>query len=322
MADNQPYRVLELLKRFNNNQMICLESLKYDPLWEGKNEKTIRRDLDIIKRSFPDSFHPVKGQRGCYKAITTETYDHLTSSNNLALLVQIFKMAKTANILDKLEISAQDKKIIEKEIKKSEGSYLFISKPYENNIADYELLNKLEKAIYHQYHLTVEYQGPNAIEVFAANPYKIIFMNEVFYLACEIEDRDFIFTLFRISNIKSVISDGKKFHKNYDLDEFIYNIQTPFSNYVQPYKKHLIQVVLEVDSSKSRYFVAKKYLQSQKILETKENGNLLISYTVTQESEVEDIVKKWMPFVNVIEPSSLKNSLLETLRKTTVLFSS
>lgn len=322
MADNQPYRVLELLKRFNNNQMICLESLRYDPLWEGKNEKTIRRDLDIIKRSFPDSFHPVKGQRGCYKAITTETYDHLTSTDNLALLVQIFKMAKTANILDKLEISAQDKKIIEKEIKKSEGSYLFISKPYENNIAEYELMHKLERAVYNQYHLTINYLGPNGIEVFEANPYKIIFMNEVFYLACEIEDRDFIFTLFRISNIKSINSDGKKFHKNYDLDEFIHNIQTPFSHYTQPFKKHMVNVILEVDASKARYFIAKKYLTSQKIVEKKENGNLLVGYTVTQESEVEEIVKKWMPFVNVIEPISLKNSLLETLRKTSELFSS
>ena len=58
----------------------------------------------------------------------------------------------------------------------------------------------------------------------------------------------------------------------------------------------MVEVVLEVDSSKARYFQDKKHLSSQKIIETKENGYLLLKFTVTQEFELEELIKKWLPF--------------------------
>ena len=39
------------------------------------------------------------------------------------------------------------------------------------------------------------------------------------------------------------------------------------------------------------------------------NGNLLISYQVTQEIEIEELIKKWLPDVKVIEPLSLKERI-------------
>lgn len=315
MADNQPYRVLELLKRFNNNQKVCISVLSLEPLWEGKSEKTIRRDLDIIKKAFPDSFHPVKGESGCYKAITTDTYNHLTNSENLALLVQIFKLARATNMLDELKISKIEKTIIEREIEKAERSYLFISKPYENNLSDLTLLNKLEKAVRNQYYLSIDYRGPLGMEPFEVKPYKIVFINEVFYLACEVENKDFIFTLLRISNIVTATASSKTFHKNYDLEDFIKNIQTSFSKYTPEYKKHQILIILEIHSSKARYFEAKKYLASQVIIEKKVDGTLIVSYTVTQESEIQDLIKKWIPFVKILEPHSLKEDIEDILQK-------
>ncbi len=35
---NQTYRVLELIRRFNNNEKVCIERLKDESMWEGKNE--------------------------------------------------------------------------------------------------------------------------------------------------------------------------------------------------------------------------------------------------------------------------------------------
>ena len=39
------------------------------------------------------------------------------------------------------------------------------------------------------------------------------------------------------------------------------------------------------------------------------NGNLLISYQVTQEIEIEELIKKWFPYVKVVEPLSLKEKI-------------
>lgn len=56
MTTNQTARVLELLKRFNNGEKVCIGTLQQDSLWYGKSEKTIRRDLDVIKKYFPEAF--------------------------------------------------------------------------------------------------------------------------------------------------------------------------------------------------------------------------------------------------------------------------
>ena len=36
---------------------------------------------------------------------------------------------------------------------------------------------------------------------------------------------------------------------------------------------------------------------------------LIFSYKVTQEMEVEELIKRWIPYVKVIEPLSLKNKI-------------
>ncbi|MDN5128868.1 WYL domain-containing protein [Aliarcobacter butzleri] len=92
-------------------------------------------------------------------------------------------------------------------------------------------------------------------------------------------------------------------------------MQTPFSFYRRDYKKHLITVVLEVDESKGFYFENKKYLKSQELIEKKENGNLIIKYKVTQEIEIEELIKRWIPFVKVIEPLSLKEKIESELKQ-------
>ena len=136
-----------------------------------------------------------------------------------------------------------------------------------------------------------------------------IFERENFYLACEIESEKLEFAMYRLSKIKSVEDTPKTFHKNQEIEDFIKDMQTPFSAYKRDYKKYMIEVVIEVDSSRAFYFESKKYLKSQEILEKKENGNLIIKYKVTKEMEMEELIKKWIPFVKVVEPISLKEKI-------------
>ena len=44
-----------------------------------------------------------------------------------------------------------------------------------------------------------------------------------------------------------------------------------------------------------------------------DNGNLLIKYRVTQEMEIEELIKRWIPFVKVVEPISLKDKIISDL---------
>ena len=72
---------------------------------------------------------------------------------------------------------------------------------------------------------------------------------------------------------------------------------------------------MEIDSKKAYFFKSKNYLKSQQIEETLPNGNLIVSYRVTQEMEVEELIKRWIPFVKVIKPPSLKQKIEDELRE-------
>ena len=313
---NQTTRVLELLKRFNNGQKVCIEALQNDDLWEGKSEKTIRRDLDVIKEVFPDSFELVGGEKGCYKAITKRAFDNFISQDMLALMVKTYSIAQYNDMFDNLNIDKDDKRIIEKKIKELKNIYEFKSKPFENHTAQPELYKKLEKAIYHKKRVTVTYEErPNTLIPYEIKPYKILFMNENFYLACEVAKKQHKFTPLRISKIKGIEVQNETFYHDREVEKFIQDMQTLLARFSEDYREKLIQVRLEVSREKAQHFETKKHLASQKIEEVKENGNLILSFEVTQNMEVEELVKKWIPHLKVLAPESLKKKIEKDMRK-------
>ena len=318
MATNPQARVLELLKRFNNGHTVGIEELQNDPMWEGKSEKTIRRDLDVIKEYFPESFELIrggKGEKGMYKAITKEVFNNFMDKDTLALMVQTFNIAQRNNLLESLDISEADKKIIDSKIKKSKDCYEFITKPYETKKSDVKLLQEIEKAINWKRYTTVTYKLGDSVKEYVVKPYKIVFMNENFYLACENTSEEFLFTKFRLTNIEKIELRTKTFHINPDIADFIKNMQTPWSEYVPEFRKHSVEVRVEVDVAKAKFFKAKNHFPSQKIVETKEDGSLLILFKVTQEMEVEELIKKWIPHMKVVSPLSLKNKIEDDLKQ-------
>jgi predicted DNA-binding transcriptional regulator YafY len=318
MATNPQARVLELLRRFNNGQKVCIEALTQDPMWKDKSEKTIRRDLDVIKEYFPESFELIrggKGEKGCYKAITNDVFNNFMDKDTLALMVQTFNIAQRNNILEGLDISDADKRIIEHKIKQSKDCYSFVTKPYETKKGDAKLLKDIEKAIHWKRYITLTQKEHGGVRSYEVKPYKIVFMNENFYLACENTNEEYPFSIFRLSNIVEIQTHSKTFHTNADIEDFIKELQTPFPRYQKNFRTHLINVVVEVPKEKARFFKLKKHLPSQREVKTKEDGSLVLAFRVTQASEVKELVKKWIPYMKVIEPVELTEEIEGELRE-------
>jgi len=315
MTTNQTVRVLELLKRFNNDKKVCIDSLKKDELWEGKSEKTIRRDLDVIKEYFPESYELIRGEKGCYKAVTKESFNNFLKPNLLSLMVQTFSLAQKSNMFENFDIDSSDRRILESKIKEISKCYEFKNKPFESKSDDIVIFKKLEFAIKHQKYIVIEYSIRGKLIKIEVKPYKIIFINENFYLACEVENQEFEFSMYRVSRIKSIEDTKKIYQKNYDIEDFIKYMQTPFALYKKEFRKHLIDVKLEVSKEKAFYFTSKHYLKSQELIKTKKDGNIIIKYQVTQLLEIEELIKKWIPYVRVVEPQELKIKIENELKE-------
>jgi len=315
MATNQTARVMKLIQMFNDNQKVCIEQLQNEYLWEKKCDKTIRRDLDVLKEYFPESFELIRGEKGCYKAITKKSFENFMKPEVLSLMVQTFNMASRSNMFESFDLDASDKAIITSKVNELNTIYEFKNKPFENAKSDSNIFKILEGSIKFQKCIIIEYPAKTKLKKISVKPYKILFMNENFYLTGEVENEPFDFSVFRISKIKTIEDTPRTYHKNLIVENFIKDIQTPFSLYSSDYKAKLIKIKLLVDKSKAYYFKSKNYLKSQKIEEKLDNGDLIVTYSVTQELEVEELIKRWMPNIKVLEPSSLKEKINTELRE-------
>lgn len=306
-------RVLDLIRRFNDGERLCINTLLDDPLWIDLSERTIRRDLGLINEVFPNLFQHIDGTSGCYKAITQDMFKNIVTPQEMALITQIFKVAEKHKLYDNLNISKEDKRLIEKQIKKSEEHYIFKSQPLEHKYSNLDTFKKLEHAINFQKEIKILFpMSSGETKRIQVRPYKILFMNANFYLASERTDKKGHFARYRISRIEEVEITNINFKKVRDIDEFIVVLQTPFATYQTPFRQHLISVVLEADITIFRYFKQKDYLPNQK-LKKLENDKFQITYTVTNEREVESIIKRWIPLIEVIEPLSLKEKIHKDL---------
>jgi len=177
MATNQTDRVLELLKRFNNGQKVCIESLQQDELWYGKSERTIGRDFKVLKEYFPESFELIrggKGEKGCYKAITKQTFENFMKPEVLSLMVQTFNMVSRNDMFDNFDLDDDDKKIISKKIKEMDNIYEFKNKPFENTKYDSVIFKTLESRIKTRKCIILEYPNMEKLTKIEVKPYKIL----------------------------------------------------------------------------------------------------------------------------------------------------
>ena len=184
--------------------------------------------------------------------------------------------------------------------------------PYESET---DILNKITSSIDNKTMILVNYfVNGDSIVFDNVIPYKVIYLEGNYYLACKV-DTPYKFTLFRVSKIRAVNTSTNKFIYNQNMLDFLDYIQTPFSKYSDNFKNTMIKVKVEVDKSKASFFEIRKHLDSQKIIRRLDNGNIIVSFLVTQELEMEELIKKWIPYIKVLEPASLDEKIKHDIKK-------
>lgn len=302
-------RVLELLKRFNDGKMVKISELKNDALWDGKSEKTIRRDLDVIKQYFPDGFTCVRGEGGAYRAVTKDAFENFLDAKTLSFFALAYNLASKNQLFDAFGFDGGAKEALKTKLKSTNACYSFISRPFESIESKAKIIKSLEFAITHKRKINLKYKNEQKnLEFPEINPYKILFMSENFYLICASE---LGVSKFRITSIKSVDILSATFHANAGIGKFIESIQTPFSEF----GKEPINVRLKISAQKARFFKAKKFFKSQMIEKSLENGDIIVSYKITNFNEIKSFILSWLGSVEILEPKALKNEINELLEQ-------
>ena len=290
-------RVVDIMRLLNEGQGITIDHLaqKYEV-----NSRSIRRDLALIKEVFGDVL--VK-EAETYRAYSQLLWDQVLSAGEL------MQLSNVVNLLSLTEhhtaVSASTRALI----KRSQSVYAFKSKPFEQ-LRNLPLVKQLEHAIAYLQVICLSYQTLDGAVDYQLKPYKIIFLNENFYLVGVYRhDTGETVKLFRIAMMQSIKRMDKSFIHDREVDRFIHRLQTPWAVFNQP--EQIIR--LRVDQRIKKYFIAKDYLPSQKFVQEYENGDLLLEYRVTQYQEIEELLIKWLPHIRIIEPVALRDYLEDVL---------
>ena len=291
------YRTLEIIERLNNSQILCIDILAQE---YGVSERTIWRDFELIRNIFGDF---VTKDKDCYRAYDTMILDRVLNATDLMTL---------ANIVNLFDVTKNQSQISDKTkelVKRSMSVYDFKSRPFEV-IENYDIVKILEHAIKFNKEIELEYKTERVLTKIKLEPYKILFLNENFYIIGVISSKRKV-EFRRIGMIESIAYTKKSFRTDAKVTNFIKKIQTPWANF----DSREVRVRLRADVKIRRYFMRKKYLPSQKIVKTYDNGDIEVHYEITNYREIEDLIIKWLPNIEILEPRNLKRFIKRTLSK-------
>ncbi len=290
------HRTIEILKMLNDGKVLFVSRLA---IMFEVSERTIRRDFQLIKEIFGD-FITKQGQS--YQAYQSFLLEDILNTTNLMTLANIINLLGVTN--KKTEVSDKTKALLNS----SQTVYDFKSRPFED-LANEKVIKKLEHAITYNKEIEMSYKVERNISIQIFLPYKIIFLNENFYVVVVNKENAQV-QLRRIALILEINYTKNTFSKSKNVENFINEIQTPWSIFGK--QKQIVKI--RVKKKIRRFFTLKKYLPSQEVINTFENGDIEVHYQVTGFFEIKDLLIRWLPQVEILEPISYKRMIKRDLK--------
>lgn len=275
------------------------EQLKPSDLAKEFNvsERTIQRDFKDRLMNFPIYYEnkhwKMQKDFKIEKNISVEDAITLDILENLSMNLGDKFHSKASTILNKL--------------KNRQYSPIFTKLNMEDISNEYESMISFEDAITQKYQIEVKYISRYKEEIIIINPIKIVNFEGLWYLIAT--DSNNILKSYYIKNITLLNKLDTKFEISKKVEEILNNAISIWFSEDEPF-----EVILEIDNYVAKYFKSKPISNTQKIINEDEQ-QLTISVMATNDMEIIPIVKSWMPFIKVLSPSRIQESVKEEAKK-------
>lgn len=164
---------------------------------------------------------------------------------------------------------------------------------------------QLEQSIIARQRVGFDYLNTDSSKSYLVEPYKLINNKGVWYLAAKHDGK---VKTFSFSKIENVVPSEETFSYDQELDQTLAKEDGVWVS-EQP-----IEIVLKVDKSVAPYFKRRKLIANQVIEKELEDGSLILSAKVGHQNQVVPIVRYWIPYIRVISPDGLQDSVDRELR--------
>lgn len=275
-------RLAFILTKLNNGERFTLKELALE---FGTNTKTISRDL---KERF--IYIPIK-KEGKYYSLEEYALGKLNLEDikNFATISGIKSLYPT--LTNQFLTEILENKINRVFLIKNSGFEVI-----ENKKEDFE---KLSRAI--SKHQLVEFIYKNVEKI--VEPYKLINSNGVWYLCANDNEKLKTYSFTKMENLKI---KNDKFNLNIEL---LNQIEKDEINWFSNEAK---EVHLKIDNNAKEYFLRKKILANMKIIE-ETSEYFIVSTKIAFDDEIINLVKYWIPYIEIISPNHLAKKLNDIL---------
>lgn len=139
--------------------------------------------------------------------------------------------------------------------------------------------------------------------------YKIAAFDGFWYLFAKDRELQKVKT-FQLSHIQKINYTGK-YHKtsNSYIESVLEHAHSAFFE-----DGNSFRVIIKVYSEIAIYFKNRDFLQSQTIEQENKDGSLIVSFEVSHDEDIDNIIKSWLPHIEVIEPQRYREKLLNELK--------
>lgn len=181
-------------------------------------------------------------------------------------------------------------------------AYLVKGHHYEDLSDKNTEFKQLEQAIVQHRLIQFHYKGKNYLCI---QPYKLVNHNGIWYLAAK--DGEQLKT-FSFSQLQSIQAADQAFTPEPDINRLIEQDDGVW------FGADKQEAVFKVDNQIAAYFKRRDLLPDQHIDKELDDGSLILSCHFVHNNQILPLIKYWVPYISIIAPNDLRDSLLQSLR--------
>ena len=139
-------------------------------------------------------------------------------------------------------------------------------------------------------------------------PYKVVAFDGIWYLFAKDIEINKIKT-YLISSITSFRATSHLHERDMkSIEKMLDNVHTAWFD-----DGHTFSVKVKIKPPVAAYFKLKKYFPSQEIIKEQDDGALIVMFQVSSDEDIDNLIKAWIPHIEVISPDRFRKRLSREL---------
>lgn len=284
------FRFLSIISRLSDGEILYKDALAEE---FNVSSKTIQRDFNerLMTR------FPLEKQGNGWKMM--EGY-HVEKSRAMEDLLVLDILKTLSGGLGK-EFAKRSQSLLNK-LSDSEANVFYTRVYFEDISRLTKSFDLLEKAI--QESSLVQFLHKDKYRL--VKPYRLVNFDGYWYLFAQ-EINDGRIKTFHIARIQEIMITQEHFTKDSSLQS---HLEKAINAWFVP-DQDAYDVVLHIDAAIKRYILDHPIAPTQRILSEEQDGSIILGLEITHEKEILSTIFKWIPYITVVFPHSLKECVLK-----------